>query len=136
VQQRQPDATLEIELAGPATGTAGTDFDQLYILDNPGNTFKPGGTLKVILLSRAVPGNYRIVKAAGSNASVDLSRTFANLAQVGDSSLAYTVEYNTQFIDVHLTAVPEPALAGVVGAGLLLLRRRSRNRLAMKTQPV
>jgi hypothetical protein len=127
-----PDATLEIELAGPATGAAGTDFDQLYVVAGSGNQFKPGGTLKIVPLSGAqVGGTYRIVRTGGGGAAIDTSRYFANLASSGtiynDGSLKYEVNYDSQFIDVHLTAVPEPTGAAILllSSGMLFRRRRS-----------
>jgi hypothetical protein len=56
---------------------------------------------------------------------------FANLSSSGtisnDGSLKYEVSYDSQFIDVHLTAVPEPAHAAILllSSGMLFRRRRN-----------
>lgn len=131
------DSEYRAELGAPTT--PGTDFDQVA-LDGGGGAkvFTPGGaTLRLIALGGITTGGtdtYKIVTAT-NGASIAAGSFFQNLNGTPMSSevttytqglLSFTINYETSFVAVTFSTVPEPSMLGLCLVPLLFTRRRSR----------
>lgn len=129
------DSTYEVELAAPTT--PGTTFDQVLLADIS-KTFTPGGaTLKLVSFPGIATGGtdtYQIVSAL-SGATMAAGSFFQNLdgtpmndelATYTQGFLSFTINYESEFISLTFSAVPEPALVGLGLLPPLFTRRRSR----------
>ena len=108
-----------------ASGTAGTDFDQIV---RTGGTLTLGGaTLQVTgdASAFALGTQFAIVKGLGT---LDPSQFSNGLTVSGDNN-AFAIAYGTISSDeITLSVIPEPAALGTLGllAVIVLLRRRLR----------
>lgn len=126
------DSELKVELGAPTT--PGTTFDQV-VLDGSSKIFTPGGaTLRLIGLSGISSGGtdtYTVVSAV-NGASVAAASYFQNLdgtpmdseaTTYSQSGMSFTINYETSFIAVTFSAVPEPSMLGLCIVPLLFRRR-------------
>lgn len=121
------------QLAAPTT--PGTTHDQI-VVDGGSKVFTPGeATIRLIAVFGIVTGGtdtYKIVTAT-NGATIAEDSFFQNLDNTvmdneattySQGPLSFTINYESNFIAVTFSAVPEPTLAGLGAISLLLFRRR------------
>jgi hypothetical protein len=121
-----------------APTAAGSTYDQIVVSDASAKTLSLNGTkLKLLPLTGIVTGQaYTLLTTAGSNASISLASVFKNLdgsdllegPTYAQGAYAFTVNYDSTFVNITFSTIPEPASLGVLmaGAPMLLCRRRRR----------
>jgi fibronectin-binding autotransporter adhesin len=136
--------TVEMEIGGDGiggTGTAGTNYDQIVMSSTPSKALNINGAkLKLLPSAGIVTGQaYTLVATSGAGATVNFSTVFKNLdntpmADNGTYSqglLTFNIDYNSTFVKVTFTTVPEPSSIGLVMlAAPAVLGRRRRGRRA------
>ena len=127
-------ALLEWEFNGNSLGVRGVDFDALDV--NGNLTISAGAKLKIINLQPIdysdaawnVSRDFTVIAVAGGSASTGLF----TLDPTGDTTIAgrgaWSVVNNMDgvSVDLHWTAIPEPATFTLIGTALLIatIRRR------------
>jgi hypothetical protein len=85
---------------------------------------------------------YTIIATAGG-ATINFSALFKNLTQTltegpsfTEGPLTYSMDYDSTFVKVTFTAVPEPATAGLIGIGTFMLLLGGAPRRLVNRRPV
>ena len=126
--------TYQVELG--AVTTPGTTFDQIVLNNASTKTVElAGAILKILPLPGITTGTYRLIDST-SGGTMSLSGLFKNLdgtSMAGattytQGSMQFKLDYESTFVAVTFSAVPEPSSVALLmlGTPALLRRRRSR----------
>ncbi|HEY7089690.1 MAG TPA: sialate O-acetylesterase [Tepidisphaeraceae bacterium] len=128
-------ATVEVEIGGNngSAGTPGLNFDQI-VVDGTGKSFTTGGArLKIVPRFGIVTGQAYTLISVANGATINFSTVFKNLTQnltegpsFTEAGLTYSVDYDSTFVKITFTAVPEPGTVASLAAmcvGMILARR-------------